>query len=143
MHKGKIPIGFLPFGTTVLVEVPFEDAPAVAKLRPAMVISHDRGTATVLVAPISRSHRRDLKRGWFGLYADDQSGRLLREASLKAESAVDVNRLVRIPLHRPHFHQVLGYIDFSDPELAKRLFFAARETASFELITKAVLQALH
>jgi hypothetical protein len=141
MHKVKIPIGFLPFGTTVLVEVPFEDTPAVAKLRPAMVIKHDRGTATVVVAPISRSHRRDLKRGWFGLYANDQAGRVLREASLRAESAVDVSRLVRIPLAYPHFHQVLGYIDFSDPELAKRLFFAARETASFELITKAVLQS--
>jgi hypothetical protein len=141
MHKVKIPIGYLPFGTTVLVEVPFEDDAAVAKLRPAMVVKHDRDTSTVIVAPISRSHRRDLKRGWFGLYANDQAGRVLREASLRAESAVDVGRLVRIPLDYPHFHQVLGYIDFSDRELAARLFFAARETASFELITKAVLQS--
>jgi len=137
--RKAVPGGLLPFGTTVLVEIPFEDAPGVAKLRPAMVISHSAATASILVAPISRSHRRSLRTGWFGLYADDLGGRLLRDASLRAESAVDLNRLIRVPIGLPHFHGVLGFISFDDKTIGRRLVSAARETPNLAVIMKAVL----
>lgn len=135
------PPGTLQFGTTVLAEIPFADDQSVRKLRPAMVIASDGQEGTVLVAAISRSHRRDLRSGMFGLYADDQRGHLLRRASLNYECAVDLNRLVRLPMHRPFFHGVLGRIDFDDPRIARRFLLAAQASTSWKVIGTYLMQS--
>lgn len=124
----------LQFGSTVLAEIPFAEDESVRKLRPAMVIAIDLQESTALLAPIYRSRRRDLRSGTFGLYGDDLHGQLLKQARLDHECAVNLNRLVRLPLHRPFVHGTLGRIDFDDRTLAKRFMLAAQSSTNWEAI---------